>query len=87
MRFNTMRVRLLLFGRLKDHAAAERSLELAEGASVAELLASLEGDRTLPGELLRSSAVAVNREYASAAVVLREGDEVAILPPVSGGRR
>jgi molybdopterin converting factor small subunit len=29
--------------------------------------------------------VAVNREYASLATVLREGDEVALLPPVSGG--
>ena len=35
--------------------------------------------------LWRSLAVAVNREYASQAVVLREGDEVALLPPVSGG--
>ena len=30
-------------------------------------------------------AVAVNREYAGKATVLREGDEVALLPPVSGG--
>ena len=35
--------------------------------------------------LWRSLAVAVNREYSSLAVVLREGDEVALLPPVSGG--
>jgi molybdopterin converting factor small subunit len=35
--------------------------------------------------LWRSIAVAVNREYSSPAMVLREGDEVALLPPVSGG--
>jgi molybdopterin converting factor small subunit len=35
--------------------------------------------------LWRSLAVAVNREYGSASIVLRDGDEVALLPPVSGG--
>jgi hypothetical protein len=35
--------------------------------------------------LWRSLAVAVNREYSSHGAVLRDGDEVALLPPVSGG--
>jgi molybdopterin converting factor subunit 1 len=87
MRFGKIRVRLLFFGKLKEYGAAERSLELAEGASIQQLLSSLEDESGVPGALLRSSAVAVNREYASTAAVLREGDEVAILPPVSGGLR
>lgn len=85
MRFNTMRVRLLLFGKFKDHGEPASLFELNEGASVGDLLATLEQQRLLPGDLLRSSAVAVNHEYAVPAAVLREGDEVAILPPVSGG--
>jgi hypothetical protein len=36
-------------------------------------------------QLWRSLAVAVNREYGSTSIVLQEGDEVALLPPVSGG--
>jgi molybdopterin synthase catalytic subunit len=50
---------------------------------VADLLARLCVSR--PAELLRGIAVSVNAEYASAAQVLREGDEVGLLPPVSGG--
>ena len=38
-------------------------------------------------EWMQSIAVAVNQEYARAADVLRDGDEVALLPPVSGGVR
>jgi molybdopterin converting factor small subunit len=44
-----------------------------------------ETNRGLDEGLWRSLAVAVNREYGSLAVVLRDGDEVALLPPVSGG--
>jgi molybdopterin converting factor small subunit len=39
----------------------------------------------LDERLWRSLAVAVNREYSPLNVVLRDGDEVALLPPVSGG--
>jgi molybdopterin converting factor small subunit len=39
----------------------------------------------VPGFAWDSIAVAVNQEYARAEVALRDGDEVALLPPVSGG--
>ena len=61
--------------------------ELRVGESVADLLDSLHRENTLPESLLRASAVAVNQQYAQPAQVLEDGDEVAILPPVSGGRR
>ncbi len=81
-----MRVDVLCFGVLKECFGAERDVvELGDGADVAALLKLLQG-RGMQGEALwRSLAVAVNREYASLATVLREGDEVALLPPVSGG--
>ena len=92
-----MRVELLYFGVLKERLGmvGER-VELAEGASVGDLLRILRGrtsnnpkDDTagnrIEARVWEGLAVAVNREYAAASVVLREGDEVALLPPVSGG--
>jgi len=81
-----MRVRVLFFGILKDLAGkAGDSLDLPDSASVADLLAHYESQ--VPGikESLRSLAVAVNQHYASAETRLKSDDEVALLPPVSGG--
>ena len=69
---------------LKDWLGdAPAVVELREGASVADLLGQL-GARN-PAPPLRGIAVSVNAEYAAAAQVLHEGDEVGLLPPVSGG--
>jgi len=79
-----MNVRVLPFGVLKDWLGASAStVELPEAATVADLLARIGNERTTP--LLRGIAVGVNAEYATASHVLHEGDEVALLPPVSGG--
>jgi len=88
-----MRVRVLTFGVLRELAGRpEETVELPDGATVGDLIVILRGRASNPSRgsavdegLWRSLAVAVNREYASPAVVLREGDEVALLPPVSGG--
>ena len=87
VRKSSVTVRLLYFGQLREMAGsgAERTLE--PGATVGLLLRALSAEATLPKELLQRSAVAVNREYASADQALHDGDEVAILPPVSGGSR
>ena len=80
-----MRVRVLYFGVLKESLGREsEQVELAEGARVADLMARFEDANA---EWMRSIAVAVNREYARAEDVLHDGDEVALLPPVSGGVR
>jgi molybdopterin converting factor subunit 1 len=88
-----MRVRVLYFGVLRDRVGGSGdTVELKAGATVGELIEILRGrtsndstgNRADEG-LWRSLAVAVNREYSSVAEVLREGDEVALLPPVSGG--
>lgn len=82
-----MRVMLRLFGPLREVAAtAEGWRELREGGSVGDLMARLRGEGAVLEKLLGVSAVAVNQEYAGMERVLVEGDEVAILPPVSGGR-
>ncbi len=78
-----MQVRVIAFGVLKDWlGAAPSSVELREGASVADLLEKL-GARA--PQALHGIAVSVNAEYATAAQVLRDGDEIGLLPPVSGG--
>jgi MoaE-MoaD fusion protein len=82
-----MRVRMRLFGPLKESAApADEWRELPEGETVAGLLAALHHEGTLPEKLLLASAVAVNQEYAHPTRILLDEDEIAILPPVSGGR-
>jgi MoaE-MoaD fusion protein len=74
-----------LFAGLRERAGADRvEVDLPEGASVADLLAAM--GTTPVGELApRSCIVALNREYADADAVVGESDEVALVPPVSGG--
>ena len=76
-----MQVSVRLFAGLRERAGvAQRSLELPDGATVADVWAPLElGDE--PAGLL----YAVNKEYAAADAPLADGDEVAVIPPVSGG--
>ncbi len=81
-----MQVQVLYFGVLKDALRRDREqIELASPASVEKLLSqirSTQQGRDLPWSSL---AVAVNQVYAQRDHVLAEGDEVALLPPVSGG--
>jgi len=80
-----VRISVRLFAGLRERAGADRvEVELPEGASVADLLAAM--GTTPVGELApRSCIVALNREYASEDAVVAESDEVALVPPVSGG--
>lgn len=75
-----MKVNVLPFGILKESLGpAAFSLNLPEGATVADLLSHLGAEK------LRGIAVSVNAEYAQPTQPLVEGDEVGLLPPVSGG--
>lgn len=81
-----MEVRIRFFATLRDHAGVEEiQLRLADPATVSSLLDRL-GDRyprLRPS--LETALVAVNQEYVFAENPIREGDEVALFPPVSGG--
>jgi molybdopterin converting factor subunit 1 len=80
-----MRVRVLFFGVLRDlMGTPEREMEVAEGATAADVVTTCQG-RKAEAAVWGSLAVAVNQEYASWRRVLVDGDEVALLPPVSGG--
>lgn len=83
-----MQIQVLFFGILKDWlGGAARQLELPDGATVAALLETLEAELAArqAGPLLRGIAVSVNAEYATRSHMLHAGDEVGLLPPVSGG--
>ena len=81
-----MRVEILYFGVLKDLFVEEREpLELAGGATVEVALCLLRLRASKQSDVWKTLAVAVNREYAGRDTVLQDGDEVALLPPVSGG--
>ena len=76
-----MEITVLLFAMLRERAGARRlTIELPEGARVRDALDSL-------GELADGLplVMAVNREYAPEDQVLDAGDELALIPPVSGG--
>jgi molybdopterin synthase catalytic subunit len=76
-----MRVTVRLFAMLRERAgASEIELDLPDGARVSDALDSL-GDLAAGLPLV----MAVNREYAPAEQVLDPGDELALIPPVSGG--
>lgn len=81
-----MTVRLKFFASLRERlgtSAEERTL--AEGATLSDLWAALCRDRPDLEPLGSSISFAVNREYAPRGQRLADGDEVALLPPVSGG--
>src|SRR5262245_9905615 len=76
-----MRVAVRLFAGLRERAgAASRDLELENGSTVADVWPAL-----ALGEEPAGLLYAVNKEYADRAATLSEGDEVAVIPPVSGG--
>ena len=83
-----MRVHVIPFGVLKDwFGSSANTVELPDGTSVAELLERLRISlpSCSPALSLQGIAVSVNAEYAQAAHILHDGDEVGLLPPVSGG--
>ncbi len=83
-----MQVRVIAFGVLKDWLGPSAvPVELEDDASVAEMLERLRAimPERAPMQVLRAIAVSVNAEYARADHVLHDGDEVGLLPPVSGG--
>jgi molybdopterin synthase catalytic subunit len=76
-----VKVTVRLFAALRERAGSPKlELELPENARVADALAQVQ--HLAPGVSL---VLAVNREYADAEVRLSPGDELAVVPPVSGG--
>jgi molybdopterin converting factor small subunit len=80
-------VRVLLFGHYRDTApeGGELTVKVPEGATVADVAARLSERDARFADLLRRTRVAVAADFAPPETVLSDGDEVAFLPPMSGG--
>ncbi len=82
-----MRIRVLLFGQLKDMLGrAEDAVDLEPGARLSHLVDHYSQRFPQFQAFAGSIALSVNQEYAHASVSLKDGDEVGLLPPVSGGK-
>ena len=80
-----MRVVVRLFASYREAAGVGRSeIELPPGATVKDAIAQIVGRHPLIAEG-RSVVIALNREYVDGDAPLHDGDEVALIPPVSGG--
>jgi molybdopterin synthase catalytic subunit len=81
-----MQVKVLFFGALRDvMGKASDSVQLPDGASLEHLLEHYLSLSPQLKAMVPSLAMSVNQEYASRSVALSDQDEVALLPPVSGG--
>ena len=81
-----IRIRVKLFAILRDRAgASELELDLPDGSTVEIVRSEIASRFPVIAEMMGRVALAVNREYSKAETVLHEGDEVAVIPAVSGG--
>ena len=81
-----MHIRIRLFARLRELAgASELTRQVPDQATASDAWRVLTAEFPAMVEYGRSVSCAVNEEYARLTAPLREGDEVAFLPPVSGG--
>jgi molybdopterin converting factor subunit 1 len=81
-----MRIKLLFFGRAKElSGTGEVALELPKGTTTTDLMGIIARDYPKTEPVLPSVVLAVNQEYTEGTVALSNGDEVACIPPISGG--
>lgn len=81
-----MQVRVLFLGMLKEIAGREsESVDLADGATLGDLHSVLQQRMPQLLQFRHAIALAVNYEYSDSHTPLHNGDEVALIPPVSGG--
>ena len=82
-----MRLDVTFFALYRERAGCNRfPLDLPDGATVADLTAEIRRHfpRLAPPDV--KIVVAVNTDYADPDLILRDGDEVCLIPPVSGGQ-
>jgi molybdopterin converting factor subunit 1 len=81
-----MTVNVLLFALCSDIVGSRKlDVEVTPGQSVQDLLSDLISKYPKLGQMERSLMISVNQSYVDRAQLLEDGDEVAMIPPVSGG--
>lgn len=81
-----MKIKVKFFASYKEAVGRdELDMEIEDETNVSQLLVAVKAKHPAIGDLMEPLIVSVNKEYADFDKVLKEGDEVALLPPVSGG--
>ena len=81
-----MHVTVRLFARLRElTGAAELGRDVPDGSTALDVWNDLSAEFPALADYTKAISVAVNEEYARLTASVRDGDEVAFLPPVSGG--
>ncbi len=81
-----MKARVRLFAILREKVGtSELTLELPDGSTVADLMKEMARQYPTLLEGVAHTMVAINTEYVQQSHLLHDGDEVALIPPVSGG--
>jgi molybdopterin converting factor subunit 1 len=81
-----VRIRLLFFAVLRDIAGSDQQeLVLAEGTRARDVWESLRSTHVRLADYVQPPMTAINEAYASPDTLLRDGDELAFIPPVAGG--
>lgn len=81
-----MKLNLLLFASVKEIVGSSIvEMELGDGATLADLADKFYTDYPAAEPLRGSSLFAVNQEIVKLDIILADGDEIALIPPVSGG--
>jgi len=81
-----VRVKVLFFGMLKDIVGrAEDHIDVDAGARLESVFDRYAGQFPRIGELASSIVLACNHQFCDRSTAIHEGDEIAFLPPVSGG--
>jgi len=78
-------VRLFAFARLRELLGERRDVAVADGATVGDLWEALVREEPRLTEFARGTRFARNDRLCSAEVPVRDGDEIALLPPFGGG--
>lgn len=81
-----MKIRLLFFAVLRDIAGrGEKEIEVPEGTRAADVWLRLRDRHPELRDYIQPPMIAVNESYVGAEELLRDGDELAFIPPVAGG--
>ena len=81
-----MNVKVLYFASCRDIVGTgEQEMPLEDGVTVADLISEIASEHVRFVDMAPSLMVSVNQEYVERDTVLGDGDEVAFIPPVSGG--
>jgi molybdopterin converting factor subunit 1 len=81
-----MKIRLLFFAILRDIAGrSEDIVELPDGSRASDVWQRLRDEHPALRDYVQPPMIAINESYVSADEPLRDGDELAFIPPVAGG--